>query len=190
MYYFEDLMSEAVLLNSKSAQINKLFDYSMRQIFSSGYYKKLDKLFRGNKIEVNEFKATNNMVAYTSNGKLFVNAPVFYNKKRSDAIVYILHEMIHLISNKIGFGEIKRIENELYNLVKRNLKKAYSYSEFLTGKKQPLHSDVKAECLSYIMNGSIDWEAAKPGTKEEYKEILKRSGIFKMSSPFWHKRFK
>jgi hypothetical protein len=183
MFDFDSVISEAVLLNSKSARINKLFDFNMKQVFTPKYYAKIDKVFDGAKLQLNEFSQGGNIVAYTQSHKLYVNAPVFYSKSSTDAIVYVLHEMIHLLGGLPQFKEIKKLEKELYSLIKPNLKK--SFAEFLTGKKQALHSDGKGEILSYLMNKSLDWSSVKSGTKELYIDLLKKSNIFNLNSSYF-----
>lgn len=180
--YFDDILSERVLLNSKSAVINKLFDQTLHSILTPEFYYRVDKAIKG-RIGVLEDDLNNNIVAYTKNGILFVNAPVFYTKPRKDALVYILHELIHLLARKPQFFVIRNTEKKLWKLVKGNLTKPYS--EFLTGKNQPLHSVKSEEILSYLMNQSLDFSAVKPGIKDEYIRIIRESGMFNLDSSYF-----
>lgn len=188
-----ELLINEVELETKDKQLNILFDNYLKQVFSPIFKKRIDDTLR-DKITFKEVVDNKkNVVAYTVGNTIFVNSPVFYSKNRSKAILFLLHEFIHILQNSKSFflvnkfNDIKNIENELYNLVQKNLIK--SYSAFLTGEKQPLHSSGKDEILTYQMNNSIDWSAVKEGTKEEYKNILQKSGMFNLNSPFWKKRF-
>jgi hypothetical protein len=181
--YFEDLaLGEEVLLNSKSAVINKYFHKTLKDILTPQFYYRVDKSISG-RINVFEDDLNNNVVAYSKSGQLFVNAPVFYTKPRQDALVYVLHELIHLLARKPQFFVIRSLEKKLWKLVKKNLVKPYS--EFLTGKKQPLHSIKSQEVLTYLMNKSLDFTAVKPHVKDEYIRLVRESGIFNLDSDYF-----
>lgn len=187
-----ELLINEVELETKDTQLNKLFDNYIVQIFSPQFCKKIESLLR-DKIKLEEtVDKNNNVVAWTQGTTIYVNSPVFYSKNRSKAILFIMHEFIHVLQNSKSFfimskfNDIKELENALYTLVSNNLTK--SYAQFLTGKNQDLHSSGKDEVLTYMMNNSIDWSAVKPGTKEKYKALLEQSGIFNLNTPFWTKR--
>jgi hypothetical protein len=183
-----EVLSEAVLVDSRSFKVNKLFYYTLKEIFTDKFYNKMDSIIK-NKIQIDEFQKDNNVVAYTQNGHIFVNAHAFYSKKPSDAVIYLVHEFVHLLQDLPYFPEIKRLDKQLYSLVKPNLTKPYS--KFLTGKIQNIHSIAKEESLTYaIGNRSLDWSCVKPGVKEKYKEILEQSGLFNMELPWMKKIFK
>lgn len=187
-----ELLINEVELETKDKQLNILFDNYLTQVFSPQFNKKINELLR-DKIAFKEtVDKNNNVVAWTQGNTIFVNSPVFYSKNRSKAILFILHEFIHVLQNSRSFfviskfGDIKSLEEKLYALVKANLVKPYS--QFLTGKEQSLHSSGKDEILSYQMNNSVDWSAVKPGTREQYKALLEQSGMFNLNSQFWKKR--
>lgn len=183
MYYFDDILNEEILLNSKSEALNKLFHRTLKNIFTPQFYNRVDKAL-GERINVLDDDLNNNIVAYSKDGMLFVNARVFYSKPRKDALVYILHELIHLLSQKIQFYQIRQLEKKLWKLVKNKLVK--SYSEFLTGKKQPLHSIKSEEILTYLMNQSLNFSAVKPDVKEKYIDLVKKSNIFNLESDYFN----
>jgi hypothetical protein len=187
-----EILLNEVELETKDKQLNILFDRYLSQVFSENFKKKIDEVLR-DKISFKEVVDKNrNVVAYTIGNVIHVNTPVFYSKNINKAILFVLHEFIHILQNSKSFfivnkfSDIKNIENQLYSIVQKSLTKPYSV--FLTGKQQPLHSSGKDEVLTYQMNGSIDWSALKPEAKEEYINILKQSGIFNLGSRFWKKR--
>lgn len=188
---FEYLVNE-VEIDSNDVRLNTLFNNYLKQIFSPSFYAVIDNHFK-NRISFKEVSEENkSVVAYTIGNTIYVNKPVFYSKNANKAILFILHEFIHILQNSKSFfvvnkfGSIKKLENSLYLLVKQNLVKPYS--QFLTNENQKLHSSGKSEILSYQMNNSVDWTAVKPGTKEAYKKILADSGLFNLNSDFWRKR--
>jgi hypothetical protein len=104
-----------------------------------------------------------------------------------------MHEFVHILQNSknffivSSFSDLRKLEKELYQLISKNL--TGSYSQFLTGKHQDLHSKKIDEILTYQMNNSINWRVVKQGTKEQYFNLMKKSNLFNLSSPFWKKRF-
>lgn len=188
---FEHLINE-VELATKDTKLNVLFDSYLKQIFSPAFYRIIDSYFK-TRIKFKETVDKNrNVVAWTIGNVIYINTPVFYAKNSNKAILFVLHEFIHILQNSKSFllvdrfGNIKELEHKLYNLIKPNLTK--SFSKFLTNTEQSLHSSTKDEVLSYQMNNSVDWTAVKSGTREAYKKLLIESGLFNLNSPFWKKR--
>lgn len=188
MFRLVSLLSEEVYVNSKSEKLNKLFRFYMKNIYSSNFYSKLDKFFE-KKIQLKEdTNVADNVIAYTKGNSIYINPNSIYKKSGEDAVVFLLHETIHLLENNSKiFPEIKNVEKKLWEIVSKNL--IGDISEFYTGKKQSLHSNPQDEVLTYLFNGSIHWKYVKPTTKERYFNILKESGIFNMNSNFLKKRF-
>jgi hypothetical protein len=99
-----------------------------------------------------------------------------------------MHELIHVLINTGKFPELKTLQSNLANVISKAVKKE-DISEFLTGKKQDIHSAWQGETINYLFNNSIKWDKAVPGTKLAYYITLKQSNIFKLNSLFWKKRF-
>ena len=99
-----------------------------------------------------------------------------------------MHEMFHVLNNTGKFPELAVLNKKLLTIVANSVEKE-NIAEFLTGKKQNIHSDWRGEVINYLCNNSIKWDLALGTTKEAYQETLAESGLFNMKSTWWRKRF-
>ena len=187
------------IINAKTFQIEKKIKENLFRITSfagldeTGYFvcaNKIGNIFYmesdfGNikcvdKIE----KATNGTVIMVAN----IGNGLFASVEKNKAMDYIMHELFHVLSNTGRFPELDVVSRKLLNIVSKGVEKE-NITEFLTGKKQNIHSDWRGELINYLCNNSFKWELAMKEVKEAYKEILEESGLFNMNSVWWKKRF-
>jgi len=184
---YEKILEE-LEINSEIEKINKNFRKYIEQVFSPIYLKKIDRVFKKPLI-VDTFKQNTNVMALTSpDNTISINMKMFKELPTEKAMVYIIHELFHVLQNLSQFEEMRTV-NKI--LMEKTLKKIprTSMNKFLTGKEQDIHSNYKDEFLSYCSNFAFDWSMA-PDLKNEYHLILSNSGIFNMKSEWWLKRFK
>ena len=183
---YEKILEE-LEINSEIEKINKNFRKYIEQVFSPIYLKKIDRVFKKPLI-VDTFKQNTNVMALTSpDNTISINMKMFKELPTEKAMVYIIHELFHVLQNLSQFEEMRTV-NKI--LMEKTLKKIprTSMNKFLTGKEQDIHSNYKDEFLSYCSNAAFDWSIA-PDLKKEYYITLKNSGIFNISSKWWSKRF-
>ena len=182
-----DMILEELQITSDIEKINKNFRKYIEQVFSEIFLKKIDRVFK-TPILVEGFKQSTNVMALTStDNKIFVNTKMFNSLPTEKAMIYIVHELFHVLQNMSQFPEVRTVNQ---NLMKRTMKRIpeNNISKFLTGKKQNIHSDYKEEFLSYCSNAAFDWDMCKD-LKREYYNVLKNSGLFNMESEWWQKRY-
>lgn len=185
---FEDIVfTEDLRISSGEKALDKMFRTYLIQVFSPNFVKKIDRVFTI-PLVLRDFRERSNVMAYTQGTKIYVNKPLFFSTPKDKAMNYIMHELIHVLSNTGKFPELVNVNKQLANIVAKAVDKD-KISLFFTGKQQNIHSDWRGEAINYLCNNSIDWSAAVIGTKEVYKETLEESGLFDMTSPFWKKRF-
>ena len=187
MDFSEVIYTEELRINSGEEGLNKLFRQTLNEIFSPIFLKKIDRVF-DTSLNFSYFKKRTNVMCYTQGTKIYINRPMFESTPKEKAMNYIMHEMFHVLINTGKFQELKIVQNNLASIVSKAVKKE-NISEFLTGKKQDIHSYWQGETLSYLCNNSIKWDAAILGTKKAYYITLKQSGLFNLGSNFWKKRF-
>ncbi len=185
---FEDIVfTEDLRISSGEKALDKMFRTYLIQVFSPNFVKKIDRVFTI-PLVLRDFRERSNVMAYTQGTKIYVNKPLFFSTPKDKAMNYIMHELIHVLSNTGKFPELVNVNKQLANIVAKAVDKD-KISLFFTGKQQNIHSDWRGEAINYLCNNSIDWSVAVIGTKEAYKETLEESGLFDMTSPFWKKRF-
>lgn len=185
---FEDIVfTEDLRISSGEKALDKMFRTYLIQVFSPNFVKKIDRVFTI-PLVLRDFRERSNVMAYTQGTKIYVNKPLFFSTPKDKAMNYIMHELIHVLSNTGKFPELVNVNKQLANIVAKAVDKD-KISLFFTGKQQNIHSDWRGEAINYLCNNSIDWSTAVVGTKEAYKETLEESGLFDMTSPFWKKRF-
>ena len=185
---FEDtVFTEDLRISSGEEALDKMFRTYLVQVFSPNFVKKIDRVFVV-PLVLRDFRERSNVMAYTQGTKIYVNKPLFLSTPKDKAMNYIMHELLHVLSNTGKFPELVTVNKQLANIVAKAVDKD-KISLFFTGKQQNIHSDWRGEAINYLCNNSIDWSAAVVGTKEAYKETLEESGLFNMTSPFWKKRF-
>lgn len=178
-------LKEELKLNSGNDRLNILFRDYLSKIFSPLYLKKIDKIIKDSLV-LKEFKENNNVMAYTIGTKIFVNKEKFLSLPIDRAMVYIIHELFHVLDNMKSFKEISFINQKLSAAAEKYIQKK-DMSTFLTGKQQDIHSNYKDEFLSYMSNNVFNWNLA-PELKEEFKKIIVKSNIFNINSDWWKKR--
>ena len=183
---FSKVISEKIEIESNMDSINKNFRKYLYNVFSEVFIKKLDRVFKEPLI-VNNFEENSNVMALTVKDKISVNEKMFNSLPLDNAMVYIIHELFHVLQNSNKFKEIKTVNNLLCIKTLAKIPKD-KINKFLTGKQQNIHSNYKDEFLSYCANSAFDWSIS-PILKTEYYEVLNRSGIFNMESDWWKKRF-
>lgn len=181
-----DLILEKLSIRTNIENINTNFRHYLEQVFSSLFLKKIDRVFK-KPLVIDEFKENNNVMAYTVGSQISVNTKMFEELPQNRAMIYVMHELFHVLQNVSQFPEIKTLNKKLMLLTMKYIKKE-DINKFLTGKEQNIHSDYKDEFLSYCSNFAFDFKLA-PQLKEEYKKMLTDSGFFNMSSNWWQKRF-
>ena len=187
MDFTDAVFTEELRVDSSNKTLDRLFRASLSDIFSSSMLKKIDRVFDSSLVLKN-FNRRTNIMCYTQGTKIYINKPLFENTPKEKALNYLMHELIHVLINTGKFPELKTLQNNLANVISKAVKKE-DISEFLTGKKQDIHSAWQGETINYLFNNSIKWDKAVPGTKLAYYIKLKQSNIFKLNSLFWKKRF-
>lgn len=184
---YVNVINEELEIDSEIDSLNKNFRKYIEQVFSSIFIKKIDRVFK-NPLIIREFKEKSNVMAVTQNQQISVNVKMFNELSVDRAMVYIIHELFHVLQNMPQFKEVRTV-NKI--LMKKTMNKISSQNinEFLTGKPQNIHSDYKDEFLSYCSNFAFNWKLS-PSLKQEYYDILNNSGLFNMESNWWKKRFK
>lgn len=181
------LIKEELEIDSEISKINRNFRKYIEQVFSSIFLKKLDRVFKEPLI-VENFKEKTNVMALTVGEQISVNTKMFNELPVDRAMVYIIHELLHVLQNKSQFEEVRTVNRILRMKTMKRVNVA-QINEFLTGKPQNIHSNYKDEFLTYCSNFAFNWNIA-PDLKMEYYNTLKDSGLFNMESSFWKKRFK
>lgn len=178
----------------EDADVNKLFNWALTQIYSKEYLDKINKFITG-KLQIKEMVKNNTTVAESDrNGTIYINKPLFYSKSKNEQVKYLLHEFVHIQQNKRNFvvsktfQELHDLSEELYAIVKKNLLKPLPV--FLTGKEQQMPTSDSYEIIAYLMNGSVNFSVLKPEGKKEFIAAMVNSNIFNMQSTFWLKRLK
>ena len=187
MDFTDAVFTEELRVDSSNKALDRLFRASLSDVFSNSMLKKIDRVFDSSLVLKNFNKRTN-IMCYTQGTKIYINKPLFENTPKEKALNYLMHELIHVLINTGKFPELKTLQNNLANVISKAVKKE-DISEFLTGKKQDIHSAWQGETINYLFNNSIKWDKAVPGTKLAYYITLKQSNIFKLNSLFWKKRF-
>lgn len=184
---YVNIINEELEIDSEIDSLNKNFRKYIEQVFSSTFIKKIDRVFK-NPLIIREFKEKSNVMAVTQNQQISVNVKMFNELSVDRAMVYIIHELFHVLQNMPQFKEVRTVNRIL---MKKTMNKISSQNinEFLTGKPQNIHSDYKDEFLSYCSNFAFNWKLS-PSLKQEYYDILNNSGLFNMESNWWQKRFK
>ena len=126
-------------------------------------------------------------INYTKGTDIYVSDKL-YNLPTEQSVVYLLHELVHALSNTAKFNGLVQLNNSLWKLILKNIEKN-NINKFLTGKDQDIHSSFKDEIVSYLMNNSLQWEMVDSNFKKEFINIVFSSGIFNLESSFWKKRF-
>lgn len=183
---YEQILEE-LKINSDIEKINRNFRKYIEQVFSSVFLKKLDRVFK-EPLLVETFKQDSNVMALTApDNTISVNVKMFKELPTERAMVYIIHELFHVLQNMPQFKEMKEINRLLGEKTLKRIPKQ-AINKFLTGKEQDIHSNYKDEFLSYCSNAAFDWNMAED-LKREYYNTLKNSGLFNITSEWWSKRF-
>ena len=175
----------------KSPELETIFNYALKQVFSENYMKKIDTKIR-KRIKVKEKVNKNtNVVAWNVGTVIYVNRPVFYNKTRGQQIQYLLHEFMHVLHHEKSFmiartfPEMKALSKNLWKILKSE---STDIGKFLTGQdvnKKLLNSE---ETISYFMNNKINWRYISPRGRDAFLEEIQASKIFNLQGPFWRAR--
>src|SRR5574344_1796978 len=115
MDFDNSILLEEIKLKSKNEALNTLFEIKLREVFSQTYLNKIDRVLDTVLTPI-DYKKNSNVVAYTKNGRLYVNTPQFYSLKPSKAIIYVLHEFFHLLQDLSSFKDLKNVNDELYKV--------------------------------------------------------------------------
>ena len=184
---FEDaLIKEELNFKTEDKALDKIFRNTLELVYSKNYLKKIDDVFDKN-IKIKKFKKTSNIMAYTKGTDIYVSDKL-YNLPAEQSVVYLLHELVHALSNTAKFNGLVQLNNSLSKLILKNIEKN-NINKFLTGKDQDIHSSFKDEIVSYLMNNSLQWEMVDSNFTKEFINIVFSSGIFNLESSFWKKRF-
>ena len=181
-----DTIKEQLKIDSDIEKINRNFRKYIEQVFSPIFLKKIDRVFKKPLI-IKNFKENSNVMALTVGSNISLNVKMFKELNIERGMVYIIHELFHVLQNLNQFPEIKTVNRILYNKTISKIP-IQKINEFLTGKQQDIHSNYKDEFLSYCSNAAFNWKLC-PQLKIEYYNILNNSGLFNMQSNFWKRRF-
>jgi hypothetical protein len=186
----EDYLFE-VKMKGVSPKLESLFNEAIKEVFSSAYFNKIEKDL-AKKIGMKKVKLKDNKVAaYTMGSTIYVNEPYFESISPKKQMDYLLHEFIHILqkSKKFfllsSFKELNSLGIKLWKIVKKESKNP---GKFLTNKDTPSHLINKYEVIAYLMNNSINWNEISSDGRRQFKNLLKSSGLFNLSSNFWKKR--
>lgn len=186
MKFDEAFILEELQFNTKSEALNKIFREKLKNVYSPNYLIKIDNAFNKS-IKIKEFTKTGNIMAYTQGTDIFISNKL-YNMPTEEAVVYLLHELIHALCNTNKFNDLVQMNLTLSKLIEKNIKRN-DINKFLTGKDQNIHSNYKEEIVSYLMNNSIQWNMVNDSFKKEFINIVFSTGVFNKNSIFWKKRF-
>jgi hypothetical protein len=186
MKFYEAYLNEELKFNTRSKSLNKLFRNRLSSVYSDAYLEKIDRVFDKN-IKIKEFEKTSNIMAYTKGTEIYISDKI-YDIPTDQAVIYLLHELVHALSNTSKFNDLIQLNLRLSKLIEKNIKKN-DINKFLTGKDQDIHSNYKEEIVSYLMNNSIQWNMVNKEFIKEFIDIVFSTGIFNSKSSFWLKRF-
>lgn len=186
MKFDEAFILEELQFNTKSSALNKIFREKLKSVYSSSYLSKIDNAFNKT-IKIKEFSKAGNIMAYTQGTNIFISNKL-YSMIPDQAVVYLLHELVHALINTNKFNDLVQMNISLSKLIEKNIKRS-DINKFLTGKNQDIHSNYKEEIVSYLMNNSIQWNMVDDNFKKEFINIVFSTGVFNKSSNFWIKRF-
>lgn len=181
------ILNEELEIDSEIESLNKNFRKYIEQVFSPTFLNKIDRVFKKPLI-IRQFKEKSNVMAVTIGSQISVNIKMFKELSTDRGMVYIIHELFHVLQNLSQFNEVRTVNRILMKKTMNKIDKT-NINSFLTGKEQNIHSDYKDEFLSYCSNFSFNWSLA-PELKQEYYDTLKNSGLFNMESKWWSKRFR
>lgn len=183
---YDDVVREELKIESGIESFNRKFQKCIEDIFSPMFVKKMDRVFK-EPLQIKEFEKKTNVMAMTINGEIFVNLKLFDELADKRKMVYIVHELFHVLQSKPQFKEVSSL-NRLLGI--RTMKKIdrKDINEFLTGKRQNIHSSYEDEFLTYCSNFAFKWNMA-PELKETYRKTLADSGIFNQNGTWWKERF-
>lgn len=184
---YTDVLDEELEIDSEIESLNKNFRKYIEQVFSPTFLNKIDRVFKEPLI-IRQFKEKSNVMAVTVGSQISVNTKMFQELSTDRGMVYIIHELFHVLQNLSQFNEVRTVNRILMKKTMNKVNEA-NINSFLTGKEQNIHSNYKDEFLSYCSNFAFNWKFA-PELKQEYYETLKNSGLFNMESKWWSKRFK
>lgn len=185
---YTEVINEELKIDSEIDKLNRNFRRYIEQVFSPIFLKKIDRVFKAPLI-IRNFKEQSNVMAVTIGKQISVNTKMFNELPIDRAMVYIVHELFHVLQNLPQFEEVRTVNRELRAKTMAKIDTA-NINRFLTGQQQNIHSNYKDEFLSYCSNFAFDWSLAKE-LKLTYYQILSNSGLFNMKSPWWSsKRFK
>lgn len=186
MKFYEAYLNEELKFNTRSKALNKLFRSRLPSVYSPAYLQKIDDVFDKN-IQIKEFEKTSNIMAYTKGTEIYISDKI-YDIPTDQAVIYLLHELVHALSNTSKFNDLVQLNIKLSKLIEKNISKN-NINKFLTGKDQDIHSNYKDEIVSYLMNNSLQWNMVDKKFVKEFIDIVFSSGIFNAKSSFWLKRF-
>lgn len=176
----------------EDASIEKMFNHALNLVFSTSYLNKINKFVKDKVTIIDAQDKNERIVAWNIGTKIYVNKQIFYSKKKSDQLRFLLHEFMHVLMNKKSFlvqrqfKDLHDLSQELYNIVKKGLTKPMSV--FLTGEEQKIPTMDTQEIISYLMNGKVDFSAISPQAKNQFIAVLKNSNMFNLQSNFWRRR--
>ena len=191
MAYFHNYLVELQI--GKDANLEKLFNLALRQVFSPQYLQKIEGEIK-KRIKIKEtINKNTNIVAWVQGTTIYVNTPIFNQREYPAKIRYLLHEFMHVLNNSKSFlvqskfKDIKDLSNKLWEVVKEHTKDP---GKFLTGNTIDKKLLNNQEALSYLMNDKIQWGEITPEGKKSFIEALEKSGVFNLEHEFWKKRLR
>ena len=185
---YTEIINENIKIDSDLDSLNKKFRNYLEQVFSPIFVKKIDRVFK-KPLQIENFKEKTNVMAITDpEGKIYINLDMIKSLPDDRKMVYIIHELFHVLQKKPQFRELVQLNNLLGTRTLKFINEK-DINEFLTGKKQDIHSNYKEEFLSYCSNFAFKWNLA-PELKKIYFDTLSETGLFNLNSKWWKERFK
>lgn len=177
-------------------ELNGFFDNTLKQIFSSAYYNKIENTL--DKIKLSYYNnPKDRAAAYIKEGNnkiIYINRYFFDKFNREKKMEFLVHEFFHILQQTKSFifekkfKEIIELDSKISNAVLPYLNG--SITSFLTGQVNHVVSKPDYEMLSYIIgNRSADWSKIGPKGKKIVQELIETSGIFNTSTDYWKKVF-
>ncbi len=174
----------------KQVGIEEFFKSFLPQVFTKKFLKRIEKYTRD--IKFREIVNDNeHLASYTNSfGTIFLNKPVFYQLSKTEQTSIVLHELIHILQFR-KVSEMNSLSKNVWLLYTNKKKKEAQISQVVIGKAgiKPKFIN-RNEVVPYLMNEKIRWEFLEDGAREELLEILKKSGVFQVDTPFWQERLK
>lgn len=184
----EYITSNILSTQEKDTLAFRLYAF-LGKVFSSSFAEELYKIFK--EVEVTEKNRKDDVIAMTytiPKKKIVLNTHAFYALPQSEQMAFLAHELIHMAVNK-GNTKARMLNRALWKFYNKNKDTVADISSVMVGKAKVSKRWInKNETFPYLLTEPIRWQYLKPGCKDELLKILDKSGLLKLSDPFWKKQ--